>query len=254
MPAPDNAPGLSPAAATILPLLDPDNGVASGHLPAISNLGKSTVQKALVTLESAGLARRVAGSFHEGARTPDLWFAAAAPGPAGPTPRVPVAEDSPETHEHPQASADCPQPAGQDAQGRDDANLAPVTDVPAQQDPAGPQSGPDTVAQAPDVPLAPDASPSEDAPPSPEAVTAPAETPIAAQGAPRLAKGALRQMVADYLQANPGLEITPGRVAKHLGRSTGAVSNAMDTLVEKGQARLTKDSPRTFRWTATDAR
>jgi len=262
MPSPDTAPALTPACATILALLNPDTGATSGQLPALSNLGKSTVQKALVTLESARLARRVAGSFHEGARIPDQWYAAAEPAPAPPSPHVPIAQDAPADHEHPQVpdpqepnAADFPQPTEQNTPDGDDANTAPAAYRPAPQDPADQENEPDTGAQSPGPELSADAAESPDAPRSPEAITAPPESPaVTAPGAPRLAKGALRQMVADYLQADPGLEITPGRMAKYLGRSTGAVSNALDTLAEKGQVEMTKESPRTFRWTATGAR
>jgi hypothetical protein len=51
-------------------------------------------------------------------------------------------------------------------------------------------------------------------------------------GAPILGKGTLRQMVAEYLQANEG-SYGPSQIAKALERSAGAVRNACDTLVER---------------------
>jgi hypothetical protein len=45
--------------------------------------------------------------------------------------------------------------------------------------------------------------------------------------------------------------LTPGEIAKMLGRSAGAVGNALDTLVEQGHAEQTGTRPRSYRATAT---
>ncbi|MBO2465979.1 hypothetical protein [Actinomadura violacea] len=70
-------------------------------------------------------------------------------------------------------------------------------------------------------------------------------TPRAAgdRGAP----SPLRPLVAGHLNAFPGLEFTPGEIAKVLDRSSGAVANALDTLVGRGEAVLTCERPRRFR-------
>jgi hypothetical protein len=63
----------------------------------------------------------------------------------------------------------------------------------------------------------------------------------------RLAPGALRGMVEDHLRDHPGEEFGPAAIAKALGgKSSGAVSNALDKLVEKGVAVKTNDKPRRF--------
>lgn len=62
----------------------------------------------------------------------------------------------------------------------------------------------------------------------------------------------LRPLVAGHLNAFPDLEFTPGEIAKVLDRSSGAVANALDTLVGRGEAVLTCERPRRFR-TATTA-
>ncbi|SDN05653.1 hypothetical protein [Allokutzneria albata] len=63
----------------------------------------------------------------------------------------------------------------------------------------------------------------------------------------RLAPGTLRGMVEDYLRDHPGEEFGPTAIAKDLGgKSSGAVSNALDKLVIDGTAVKTNDNPRRF--------
>ncbi|TDC68473.1 hypothetical protein E1200_11475 [Actinomadura sp. GC306] len=63
----------------------------------------------------------------------------------------------------------------------------------------------------------------------------------------RGAPSPLRPLVAQHLNAFPDLEFTPGEIAKVLDRSSGAVANALDTLVGQGEAVLTCERPRRFR-------
>ncbi|TDD87359.1 hypothetical protein E1293_08105 [Actinomadura darangshiensis] len=63
----------------------------------------------------------------------------------------------------------------------------------------------------------------------------------------RTAPTPLRPLVAGHLNAFPDLEFTPGEIAKVLDRSSGAVANALDTLVGRGEAVLTCERPRRFR-------
>ena len=53
----------------------------------------------------------------------------------------------------------------------------------------------------------------------------------------RLGNGELRRQVAAWLDENPGPH-TPGTIAKALGRSAGAVGNALKTLADRGEAEL----------------
>ncbi|PZT71574.1 hypothetical protein [Streptomyces sp. AC1-42T] len=104
---------------------------------------------------------------------------------------------------------------------------------------------------------APEASaPAAQAAPAAEADTAAPETAPAAAKAPqaakpatgtRLARGGLRQMVYEHLDAHPGDEVTAPRLAKTLGRSAGAVANALVKLTDQGQAELVGESPRRYR-------
>ena len=78
-------------------------------------------------------------------------------------------------------------------------------------------------------------------------MTAPA--PAAAPGAPaarRLGNGQLRRQVAAWLAARPGAH-TPGAIAKDLGRSAGAVGNALNTLADRGEADRDPGKPARFR-------
>jgi nitric oxide reductase NorQ protein len=68
-------------------------------------------------------------------------------------------------------------------------------------------------------------------------MTAPATPAPAPKG--RLGNGQLRRQVAEWLAARPGPH-TPGEIAKDLGRSAGAVGNALTTLADRAEAeRLT---------------
>jgi hypothetical protein len=56
----------------------------------------------------------------------------------------------------------------------------------------------------------------------------------------------MRAKVAAHLDAHPGAEFTPHEVAKVIGHSAGAVSNALDRLAEAGEAELVCERPRRF--------
>jgi DNA-binding IclR family transcriptional regulator len=74
------------------------------------------------------------------------------------------------------------------------------------------------------------------------------ETTSAGNG--RLGKGELGAMVLDYLATHPGEEIGLTGIGRALGRSQGAVSNALSRLVEAGHAQLTGKAPRRYRYAA----
>jgi nitric oxide reductase NorQ protein len=70
-------------------------------------------------------------------------------------------------------------------------------------------------------------------------MTAPA-APAAPKG--RLGNGQLRRQVAEYLAGHPG-PCKTGDIAKALGRSAGAVGNALTTLAGRGEADLLTGKP-----------
>lgn len=66
----------------------------------------------------------------------------------------------------------------------------------------------------------------------------------------RLGKGELDAMVLEYLSTHPDDEVGPTVVARALGRSQGAVANALTKLAAGGHAELTSEAPRRYRRTA----
>ena len=56
-----------------------------------------------------------------------------------------------------------------------------------------------------------------------------------------------------HLDAHPGGEFTPHEIHKVLSHSSGAIANALDTLVNLGEAELATDKPRRFRRAAKRA-
>ncbi|TLG01785.1 AAA family ATPase [Nocardia cyriacigeorgica] len=67
----------------------------------------------------------------------------------------------------------------------------------------------------------------------------------------RLRNGELRRMVAKVLADNSATEYGPREIAHLLGRSSGAVGNALEALTTAGHAERTNDTPRRYRATAT---
>jgi hypothetical protein len=65
--------------------------------------------------------------------------------------------------------------------------------------------------------------------------------------APAARPGGLREKVLAHLRAYPGSEFTPHEVHKVLGNSSGAIANALDTLVKNGDAEVATEKPRRFR-------
>jgi hypothetical protein len=59
--------------------------------------------------------------------------------------------------------------------------------------------------------------------------------------------GQLRDLVAAHLTGHPDADFTPHQIGRVLGRSSGAVANALDRLTALGQAQLTSDKPRRYR-------
>ena len=74
----------------------------------------------------------------------------------------------------------------------------------------------------------------------------PGRTRPARSGQFRLGAGQLRGMVADYLRDHPG-EHSPVMIGAALRRSSGAVANALERLVEDGAAEQTHRQPKRYR-------
>lgn len=67
-----------------------------------------------------------------------------------------------------------------------------------------------------------------------------------AESGPRLGKGELRALVLAHLEAQHDDAVTPTAVAASLGRSAGAVSNALLKLTDEGAAVQVGEHPRRF--------
>jgi hypothetical protein len=68
-----------------------------------------------------------------------------------------------------------------------------------------------------------------------------------AKTAKRLRPGELDGLVLSYMCKNEkDLPVTPGTVAKAIGRSSGAVGNCLERLAKAKKARLAKKAPRAY--------
>ena len=70
---------------------------------------------------------------------------------------------------------------------------------------------------------------------------------------PAARPGGLRDKVLAHLDAHPDGQFTPHEIHKVLGNSSGAIANALDTLVKLGDAELATEKPRRFRRAAKSA-
>jgi hypothetical protein len=71
--------------------------------------------------------------------------------------------------------------------------------------------------------------------------------------APAARPGGLRDKVLAHLDANPDKEFTPHEIHKVIDHSSGAIANALDTLVKLGDAEVATEKPRRFRRAAKPA-
>jgi hypothetical protein len=70
---------------------------------------------------------------------------------------------------------------------------------------------------------------------------------------PAARPGGLRDKVLAHLDEHPDGQFTPHEIHKVLGNSSGAIANALDTLVKLGEAELATEKPRRFRRAAKPA-
>jgi hypothetical protein len=70
-------------------------------------------------------------------------------------------------------------------------------------------------------------------------------------GSPVLGKNELRNMVRDFLNAHPGHVFNAGTISRELGRSSGAIGNALAKLVVAGEADLVSETPMRYSAPAT---
>jgi hypothetical protein len=220
----------------------------STELSKAATIGKSTAQKILTRWAGEGSVTRTAGIAEGGRRAADRWTitpdAADTPAdtvqdggdPADDTATAGTPDPAPDTPE----AIDTAPPDGADPEPTDS---APTTTAAADTKPdtATADDAPETVAPADAEPVAETPEPTVDSAGSD--VTA----ADAGKTAARLAPGALRGMVEDHLRDHPDLEFSPVDIARKLGgKSSGAVSNALDKLVTDKIAVQTKERPKRF--------
>ena len=76
---------------------------------------------------------------------------------------------------------------------------------------------------------------------------------IGGRRAPAARPGGLRDKVLAHLDAHPEAELTPHEIHKVLNHSSGAIANALETLVKLGDAEVATEKPRRFRRAAQPA-
>jgi DNA-binding IclR family transcriptional regulator len=59
-------------------------------------------------------------------------------------------------------------------------------------------------------------------------------------------------MVLDHLQAHPEEAFTATAISRVIGKSSGAIANALVTLARQGITKQISDKPRTYRWAAAE--
>ncbi|MFD3596404.1 hypothetical protein ACFWU5_27095 [Nocardia sp. NPDC058640] len=79
-----------------------------------------------------------------------------------------------------------------------------------------------------------------------EPAEAPAPEPAADDKPTHLPSGGLRGMVEDHLRDHPSESFSPHQIGKALGRSSGAVHNALVKLTDTGIATRTCEAPKKF--------
>ena len=190
----------------------------AADLSSAAKIGKSTAQKILVTWAGDGSVTRTAGIAEGGRRVADLWS-------------ITDVDDAPVDADQVDDG-----PAG-DTDSADTAQTDPITPVDADPTDTG------ATDQAETEPANDSAATDGDT----------AKDGVGDEKPARLAPGGLRGMVEDYLRDHPGEEFGPTAIARALGgKSSGAVSNALDKLVEDKTAVKTKESPRRFALAPTE--
>ncbi|PGH47132.1 helix-turn-helix domain-containing protein, partial [Streptomyces sp. Ru87] len=268
-PAPEPLTGLTGAPAAIYTeLAHHTDGVTAAELALAAGVGRSTAGKALSTLERHGLAVRTPGGHDGPRRTPDHWHLAPTRKGGDDTANgQQTVSTRPET-----STADTPEP---DANRSEDENatvddktpevsVAPVdedtgittsqgADTSPEHEPQGTEQtdGKDSGAGTPlahgGKAVEEDSASASQASPEHRATSAGAIIPLGEKK--RLAPGALRQMVIEHLAAHPGEAFTATKISRVIEKSSGAIANALEKLVNQGIAEQVSDRPRTFRRT-----
>lgn len=188
-------------------------GATATELACAAGIGRSTASKILATWQADGTVTRTPGIADGGKRAADRW--------------------SP-------ASTD------EDTDSASDVDHDTTTDVSTGNNAVADAADTDTDTDQPDtVPHPPDPTNTVGAA-GPAEVPAQADTTSKAGKKRRLRGGELRGQVEEFLRDRNGQAFGPSAIGKALGRSSGAVNNALERLVVDGYAMQTNDKPKRF--------
>ncbi|RAG83810.1 hypothetical protein DN069_20440 [Streptacidiphilus pinicola] len=219
--------GLTPSAARIYAALNASPGSTVAELARAAQTGKSTAANLLKQMEQEGLARRTLGGSDGNRRFPDRWYVTAT---SLADIEVSDAPGGSEEGADPLGTNDADQASALSLVGRED-ELPRADDLPDRhKDEQGPAGEPDA---------------------EPQAVSAIATGEVSPSG--RLGQGGLRALVHGFLADHADMAHSPTKISRKLGRSSGAVANALVTLVNLGQAEMVTAKPRTYRLVASPA-
>ncbi|MCR6488304.1 hypothetical protein M8542_36285 [Amycolatopsis sp. OK19-0408] len=233
-------------------------GSTTAELAIAAGVGRSTAAKILARWDRDGAAVRTAA---DGPRKPDTWtlipsdtvITASEPQDTLPDPAA-HADSNGKTAPADVAASEQTEPISDD--GEDPASDETVIDdrasgTDAKADAAaggGPTLATDDDSTQENHARPPEAPVSDNKPGA--AVDSPGSSVVTAEapstGKDRLAKGALRGLVEEYLSERPGESFGPAQIGKALARSGGAVNNALEKLVADGYAIKTCEAPKRF--------
>ena len=230
--------GLTGALATVYTELIGAPGATAPELATATGIGRSTAGKALAALEKRGLATRTPGEQQGIRHLPDRWHPTQLPPTTTETETPAAGVQQPESTATP-----APEPVSSPVTAAPD---HPHTDSPdsAAARPEDPDSNPSNPAEDAEIDLEPKAETA--LPRKTTAITPPSSGSQKA----RLAPGALRQLVIDHLTAHPGKAFTATAISRVIEKSSGAIANALVTLVAQGIAEQVSEKPRQYRLSA----
>jgi predicted transcriptional regulator len=242
-------------------------GGTTEQLSGDAGIGRSTAAKILARWVTDGTVERTtvsdgkkSGASRFAIATPtDPAGVDAAPGPSA-APNAPMNGTDGAESQSP-ASVDVSSADGTDDEAADRSGQRHHPEPPTVADPATTAAALEPDAQKPEQSLMADSGIVVDEPAPKAADTPTTRPPAPADAVParatvigptttskavRLRPGALLGMVEDYLREHAGEEFGPTTIGRDLGRSSGAVSNALERLVSAGYAVQTKDRPKRY--------
>ncbi|WP_067902655.1 hypothetical protein [Nocardia vaccinii] len=201
-------------------------GFTAAELAGAARISGSTARRILTGWATSGAARRD--------RDPDNPRAAERWSPATTAPAAPA-----DTVTEPEAV--------QPDAGSENVSTATESDDDVSSDAVPGDAAPATGTPVPPEPATARGQRAETTAPATDTPDSGADAAAAQQESPeRLAPGALRGQVEDHLRDAPEKEFTPHEIGKSLGRSSGAVHNALLRLTTLGTARKVSDRPKKF--------